>query len=59
MTDIEAHGIARENDYLKRRCAQLQRDVGDLQCQVLRMQQQLERMSAFGAAQRAEPLIGG
>ena len=59
MTDIEAHGIARENDYLKRRCAQLQRDVGNLQCQVLRLQQQLERTGAFGAARIANPVTGG
>jgi hypothetical protein len=36
--------LARENAYLKLRCAQLQDDVTDLGGQVLRLRQELERL---------------
>lgn len=42
--------MRRENVYLKQRCAQLSEDVSDLAGQLLRTQQQLERMSAGRAA---------
>jgi len=42
MTDLEAQDLRRENDYLKRRCAQLQADVVDLESQVRRAREQSE-----------------
>lgn len=60
MTDEDAHALRRENDYLKRRNAQLQDDVTSLGAQVLRMQQELERLDSRRAAGRAaDPLSGG
>ncbi len=58
MTDAEAQGLRRENDYLKARCAQLQADVGDLSSQLERVTQQLERASTRRVA-AASPLGGG
>jgi len=46
MTDVEVLQLVRENDYLKLRCAQLQGDVTDLNSQVARMVQELERFHA-------------
>jgi len=54
MNDVEAQTLIRENSYLKLRCAQLQGDVTDLASQVLRLQQELERLHAARAAQRVE-----
>jgi len=36
MSDQESDRLSRENDYLKRRCAQLQANNDDLEAQVLR-----------------------
>jgi hypothetical protein len=44
MDDAEGVRLARENAYLKLRCAQLQDDVTDLGGQVLRLHQELERL---------------
>jgi hypothetical protein len=55
MTDEEAQAMRRENDYLKSRNAQLQSDVTSLGGQVLRMQQELERLSG----RASDPLSGG
>jgi hypothetical protein len=52
MTDEELQRLLRENEYLKLRCAQLQGDVTDLDSQVARLQQTLERTSAVRVAAR-------
>ena len=59
MTDEEAQALRRENDYLKRRNAQLQGDVTSLGGQVLRMQQELERVSGRDMRRAPNPLSGG
>jgi len=59
MTDEDAQAMRRENDYLKRRNAQLQRDVTSLEAQVLRTQQELERLSGRRPGQAPNPLAGG
>jgi hypothetical protein len=59
MTDEEAQSMRRENDYLKRRNAQLQDDVTSLGGQVLRMQQEMERLSGRRTARASDPLSGG
>jgi predicted nucleic acid-binding Zn-ribbon protein len=59
MTDEDAQALRRENDYLKRRNAQLQDDVTSLGGQVLRMQQELERLSARRGPTAPDPLSGG
>jgi len=59
MTDDEVQALRRENDYLKRRNAQLQDDVTSLGGQVLRMQQELERVSGRRAMGAPDPLSGG
>ena len=59
MTDEDAHALRRENDYLKRRNAQLQDDVTSLGGQVLRMQQELERLNGRRAYTAPNPLSGG
>jgi hypothetical protein len=59
MTDEEAQVLRRENDYLKRRNAQLQDDVTSLGGQVLRMQQELERMHGRRATIASDPFSGG
>jgi predicted nucleic acid-binding Zn-ribbon protein len=59
MTDEEAQAMRRENDYLKSRNAQLQSDVTSLGGQVLRMQQELERLSGRHTGRVSDPLSGG
>jgi hypothetical protein len=59
MTDEDAQVLRRENDYLKRRNAQLQDDVTSLGGQLLRLQQELERMSGRRAPISPDPLSGG
>jgi hypothetical protein len=59
MTDEEAQAMRRENDYLKSRNAQLQSDVTSLGGQVLRMQQELERLSGRHTGRASDPLSGG
>jgi hypothetical protein len=44
MTPAEAQAMRRENEYLKRRCAQLQSDVDDLGSQLMRLNQERERL---------------
>jgi outer membrane murein-binding lipoprotein Lpp len=44
MDDAEGQKLRRENDYLKLRVAELQGDVTDLNSQVTRLQQALERL---------------
>ena len=59
MTDDDAQGLRRENDYLKRRNAQLQDDVTGLGGQVVRLQQELERISGRRVVSSPDPLSGG
>jgi hypothetical protein len=59
MNDEEAQVLRRENDYLKRRNAQLQDDVTSLGGQLLRLQQDLERMNGRRAMISPDPLSGG
>lgn len=59
MTDEDAQAMRRENDYLKRRNAQLQNDITSLGGQVLRMQQELERLSGRHSGRTPDPLAGG
>lgn len=59
MTDEDAQAMRRENDYLKRRNAQLQSDVTSLGGQVLRMQQELERHSGRHPGRAPNPLASG
>lgn len=41
---VEAVQLGRQNAYLKLRCSQLQEDVTNLNAQVIRLQQELERL---------------
>ena len=59
MTDEDIQTLRRENDYLKRRNAQLQDDVTSLGGQVLRMQQELERLNGRRAHASPDPLSSG
>ena len=59
MTDDEAQALRRENDYLKRRNAQLQDDVTSLGGQVLRMQQEQDRVSGGRPVGSPDPLSDG
>ena len=59
MTAEDSQRLRQENDYLKRRNAQLQDDVTSLGGQVLRMQQELERVSGRRATMSPDPLSGG
>ena len=47
---VEALQLGRQNAYLKQRCAQLQEDVTNLNAQVIRQQQELERLRGQRAA---------
>jgi predicted nucleic acid-binding Zn-ribbon protein len=58
MTDEDAQALRRENDYLKRRNAQLQDDVTTLGGLVVRMEQELERVSGRRAGRAADPPPG-
>jgi len=58
MSDVELQTLRRENDYLKRRCAQLQADVIDLEGQLARAQQERERL-AGRVRQPPNALSGG
>ncbi len=60
MSAQEMDRLTRENAYLKQRCAQLQESVTDLGGQMLRLEQQLERLhSRRTAAGAPDPLSGG
>jgi len=59
MTGEDLQALRRENDYLKRRNAQLQDDVTSLGGQVLRLQQELERLHGRRALATPDPLSGG
>ncbi len=55
MTDEDAQAMRRENAYLKSRNAQLQGDVTSLSGQVVRMQQELERLSGRPLSRSPDP----
>ncbi len=59
MTDEDAQAMRRENAYLKSRNAQLQGDVTSLSGQVVRMQQELERLSGRSLGRSPDPLLTG
>jgi hypothetical protein len=59
MTDQEHDRLSRENAYLKLRCAQLQEANDDLASQLLRLQQQLERLHERRISRAPNPLSGG
>jgi hypothetical protein len=54
VEDVEGQKLARENAYLKLRCAQLQDDVTELSSQLARTQQALERVHGARAARSLE-----
>jgi hypothetical protein len=58
MDALESQKLIRENDYLKLRCAQLQSDVADLNAELARARQELERLHGVRAARLADPLSG-
>jgi predicted nucleic acid-binding Zn-ribbon protein len=55
MDDVETRKLARENEYLKLRCAQLQDDVTDLSSQLTRARQELERLHGQRAVRAGSP----
>ena len=59
MTDEDAQALRRENDYLKRRNAQMQDDLTNLSGEVTRLQQQLGQMADRRSASPPNPLSGG
>ena len=59
MTEQEHDRLSRENAYLKLRCAQLQEANDDLASQLLRLQQQLERLHERRTSRAPNPLSGG
>ena len=60
MSDQEHDRLSRENDYLKVRCAQLQEANGDLESEVVRLRQQLERLHGRRPSRGLpNPLSGG
>ena len=58
MTDEDAQVLRRENDYLKRRNAQMQDDLTNLSGEVTRLQQQLGQMTGRRPSS-PNPLSGG
>jgi hypothetical protein len=59
MTEPSPDALIRENTYLKQRCAQLEGDVTDLNAQISRLAQQLERVGDRRTPSRPSPLSGG
>lgn len=53
MTDRDIDQLHRENEYLKLRNAQLQRDVIALEAEVVRIRQELERRMPRSTGQAA------
>ena len=56
---VAAGRFARENAYLKGRCAQIQGDVDELGAALERARQQLERLHSRRSASAPDPLSGG
>ena len=60
MTEVASPRLEQENAYLKKRTAQLQGDVIDLQSEIERLQGRLEHDAARRMAGRApDPLASG
>ncbi len=59
MAERELADILRENDYLKRRNAQLQSDILDLTAEAERLRQLQDRLHGRKADQKPNPLGGG
>ena len=59
MTDEDAQALRRENDYLKRRNAQMQDDLTNLSGEVTRLRQQLDQMAGRRSSPTPDPLSGG
>ena len=59
MTEPGAAVLMRENIYLKQRCAQLEADALDMNAQINRLTQQLERAGERRAIRPPNPLTGG
>jgi hypothetical protein len=59
MTESAPAVLIRQNAYLKQRCAQLEADATDMQAQINRLTQQLERAGERRAGGRPNPLSGG
>lgn len=55
----EIDRLTRENAYLKARCAQLQADATDLEGEVRRLQERLERLLTPRGSHAPDPLSGG
>ena len=59
MTEANDHALARENEYLKRRNAQLQSDLTDVTAEAGRLRQELERRGGLHVRLAPDPLSGG
>lgn len=58
-TVSDTDSVERENVYLRQRVAQLQSDIIDLSAQVMRLQQERERLHGRLASSRPNPLGSG
>jgi heme oxygenase len=59
MTERTLPEVLRENEYLKRRLAQVESDVADLGAENQRLREERERLHGRRAATQANPLGGG
>ena len=59
MKEADLERLSGENDYLKRRCGQLEAAAADLGGQATRLQDELERLVARRAATGGQDPSGG
>jgi hypothetical protein len=59
MAERTADVIERENDYLRKRVAQLQSDIEDISAENGRLREERERLHGRRAARPPNPLGGG
>jgi hypothetical protein len=59
MTEPTLESVQRENDYLRRRVAQLHTDVADVSAEAERLRQALERLHGRRPTATPNPLSGG
>ena len=59
MADRDLADVLRENEYLKRRNAQLQSDILDLSAETERLRQLHDRLHGRAAVQKPDPLASG
>jgi len=59
VADRDLADVLRENEYLKRRNAQLQSDILDLSAETERLRQLHDRLHGRTVAQKPNPLAGG